>query len=251
MGLILMLTIFTVKRLRLIPSRFQSIFEMLFKFLEEILTSTLGEKDGRKFLPFVGTLFIFILISNWIDIFPNFAKFFGVVIALIHKAIGGDVNLVYEGITKIMVTPVETSWYSFLFHLHKIEAPTGFLSTCLGLALIVFFVVHGFGLMNKGPLNYFRGYMEPLPDHGLWLVFFFLNPFFYLNVVGNIANTVSHSFRLFGNIFGGGITLVILSELVRFFLIPVGLYAFFGIFAGAIQAFVFTMLAIAYIAQQK
>ena len=52
-------------------------------------------------------------------------------------------------------------------------------------------------------------------------------------------------------IFGGGMIIVIVSSLLKFFIVPVGLFAFFGIFAGLVQAFVFTMLAVTYIQQQQ
>ena len=45
--------------------------------------------------------------------------------------------------------------------------------------------------------------------------------------------------------------IAIVSSLIKFLVIPVGLLAFFGLFAGLVQAFVFTMLAVTYISQQK
>ena len=71
-----------------------------------------------------------------------------------------------------------------------------------------------------------------------------------LNIIGEISAVVSHSFRLFGNIFGGFMIFTIVSSLIHHLLIPVGLLAFFGLFAGLVQAFVFTMLAITYIGQK-
>ena len=68
-----------------------------------------------------------------------------------------------------------------------------------------------------------------------------------MNIVGEIAKPVSHSLRLFGNIMGGGLLVLIISYLVKYTLLPVYLWGFFGIFVGSIQALVFTILAIAYI----
>ena len=56
---------------------------------------------------------------------------------------------------------------------------------------------------------------------------------------------------LWGNIFGGAMIIVIVSTLVKHLLLPVGLLGFFGLFAGIVQAFVFTMLAVTYIQQQQ
>ncbi|MCK5734428.1 MAG: F0F1 ATP synthase subunit A, partial [Candidatus Latescibacteria bacterium] len=88
----------------------------------------------------------------------------------------------------------------------------------------------------KGLKKYVKGYAEP---------FVVLFP---LNVVGEMAKGVSLAFRLFGNVLGGAIIIVVISSLVRYILLPVGLSLFFGIFVGTIQAFVFAMLSLTYIA---
>ncbi len=252
MGIIIIISFAATRRLGVVPNKIQSIFEIIFSFLEEILVSTLGKKDGARFVPVICTLFVFILLSNWIGIIPNLFGFLGVIIALVHKLFGGEVTVVVQdSITNLMITPAAGSWYRFLFKMPAITEPTKYLSTGLGLAIIIFMVVHSFGIRTKGISGYFKSYLEPLPSEGFWLYLFFLNPFFYMNIISQFANTLSHSFRLFGNIFGGGIIIVIVSELLRYIMIPVGLFAFFGLFAGAIQAFVFTMLAVSYIAQQK
>ena len=68
-----------------------------------------------------------------------------------------------------------------------------------------------------------------------------------LNIVGEISRPLSHAFRLFGNIFGGAILITVISANLIPVLLPAGLNAFFGLFFGAIQAFVFAILAVAYI----
>jgi F-type H+-transporting ATPase subunit a len=77
--------------------------------------------------------------------------------------------------------------------------------------------------------------------------FFFMMP---LNVIGEIAKIVSISFRLFGNIMGGAIIILVVSYLTYSLILPPFLYAFFGLFVGTIQAFVFTMLTVVYISVQ-
>lgn len=68
-----------------------------------------------------------------------------------------------------------------------------------------------------------------------------------MNIVGELAKPVSHSLRLFGNIMGGGLLVLIISYLVKYLILPTFLWGFFGMFVGSIQALVFTILAIAYI----
>jgi F-type H+-transporting ATPase subunit a len=71
-----------------------------------------------------------------------------------------------------------------------------------------------------------------------------------LNIIGELSKVISISFRLFGNIMGGTIIILVVSHLVFSLVLPPFLNAFFVIFIGAIQAFVFTMLTLVYIAVQ-
>lgn len=251
MGLLVLTSILVVKKLSMVPGKGQSIFELIIQFFEDIMISTMGKEEGRRLLPLIVSIFIFILASNWIGILPNIFHFFGAIIAGIHYLFSPEaVTITVEGITNISIAPNTSTWYTPLFKFPAFEEPTKFLSTDLGIALLVFLVCHITAIKNKGFITYLRGYIDdPFPMKGIWTLFFWINPFFYLNIVGQIANVVSHSFRLFGNIFGGGIIIIIVSELLRYFLIPVGLFAFFGLFAGIIQAFVFSMLAVSYINQ--
>ena len=116
-----------------------------------------------------------------------------------------------------------------------LSEPTRNLNVPLGLGVMAICVVHFMAIKTKGIAEYLKGYAEPL---------FFLAP---LNVIGELSKVVSISFRLFGNIMGGAIIVVVVSSLVKYIVLPVGLNFFFGIFVGTIQAFVFTMLALTYI----
>lgn len=116
--------------------------------------------------------------------------------------------------------------------------PTGDLNTTLGIALVVFLVVQYEGMREYGVWGYIKGYAEPV---------IFLLP---INIIGELAKPISHSFRLFGNIVGGGIIITLIYQAAPA-LIPVPLHAWFGVFVGAIQALIFGMVAIAYISVAK
>ena len=118
------------------------------------------------------------------------------------------------------------------------EEPTKDLNTPLGLAILGFIIAHYSGIKYKGIVKYVKEYLEP---------FFIMAP---LNIIGELAKIISISFRLFGNIMGGSIIIIVVSHLVYNLLLPPFLYAFFGIFVGTVQAFVFTMLSLVYIALQ-
>jgi len=125
------------------------------------------------------------------------------------------------------------------------EEPTSDLSTTLALGITSFLYVQGYSIKVNGLMGYLKGFFEP---------FFFLLP---LNIIGLFATIVSISFRLFGNIFGG----VVISKLYLAFLtgswireilgiitgINILLILFFVLFAGCIQAFVFSMLSLTYL----
>ncbi len=114
--------------------------------------------------------------------------------------------------------------------------PTRDLNVPIGHMLVVLFVVHMEAIRAKGLIEYLKTYNEP---------FIVMMP---LNVIGELAKGVSLSFRLFGNILGGAIIVMVISYLTKYTIIPVPLNMFFGIFVGSIQAFVFTMLGMTYIA---
>ncbi|NLJ80817.1 MAG: F0F1 ATP synthase subunit A [Firmicutes bacterium] len=113
-------------------------------------------------------------------------------------------------------------------------SPTSDLNTTVALALLVFLVGHAAEIYLKGFKAWFRGFFEP---H--WILF-------PINVVGEISQVLSHSFRLYGNILGGGILVGIVYMLAPYAL-PVPLLAWFDVIMGAIQAAVFTLLATVYI----
>jgi len=130
---------------------------------------------------------------------------------------------------------VISNWLGIIPHL---EEPTKDLNTPLGLGIMGFIIAHFAGIKSKGIKNYLKEYCAPI---------FFMAP---LNVIGELAKVISISFRLFGNIMGGSIIILVVSYLTYSVLLPPLLNAFFGLFVGTIQAFVFTMLTIVYISLQ-
>jgi len=230
------------------PGKLQLVFELFTGFIRDLSVSSLGAKTGNRYLPLFLTLFMFILISNYMCLIPPIFQFFWTIIAFGHKLIAPDaVQIVYHSIVDWKLIAPDCTWYSWLYHFPIAEEPTKFLSTDLALGLTVLGTVHINALRHKGFLHYLGYYMHPLPAKMPWTFFFFLNPFFYLNIVGQFANTMSHSCRLFGNIYGGAIIIVIVSGLTKFLVVPLALLTFFGLFVGLIQSFVFTILAISYI----
>ena len=125
------------------------------------------------------------------------------------------------------------------------EEPTTDVNTTLALGLVSFFYTQWASIKADGLWAYIKGYFSP---------FFIMMP---LNVVGKLATIISISFRLFGNIFGGSIISSIWFNAIQgnFLLEIIGLatginiiiVAFFGLFEGFLQAFVFGMLSLTYL----
>jgi len=115
-----------------------------------------------------------------------------------------------------------------------LKAPTTDINTPLALALIVFVSVHYYGIRHRGLLGHLKRYVEPI---------FLMLP---IEIASEVARTISLTFRLFGNIIGEEIVVSILF-LVLPLLVPVPMMIF-GIFTGFIQAYIFTILTITYLA---
>lgn len=128
--------------------------------------------------------------------------------------------------------------FSNLSGLFGLRPPTANYSVPLGLALITFFMTQYFGITTKGIGKYLKDFTDPL-----W-------PFTPLNIIGEIANPFSLSFRLFGNIVGGTILMGLYYAMLPWFMqigIPSFLHAYLDVFAGVLQAFVFTMLSMIFV----
>jgi F-type H+-transporting ATPase subunit a len=155
---------------------------------------------------------------------------------LTEDAMGKELAKTYAPmVCALFLFLVLCNWIGIIPHL---EEPTKDLNTPLSLGLMGFAIAHYVGIKTKGFKSYIKEYFEPM---------FFMMP---LNLIGELAKIVSISFRLFGNIMGGSIIILVVSYLTYDIVLPPFLNAFFGFFVGAIQAFVFTMLTVVYISTQ-
>jgi len=115
--------------------------------------------------------------------------------------------------------------------------PTANLNTNAALALIVFVLTHVVGFKKHG-IGYLKHFMGPI----IWLA----PLMFIIEIIGHLARPLSLTLRLFGNMYGHEIVLMIFLALVPLFLpIPMMLM---GVLIAFIQTFVFTLLAMIYVA---
>ena len=116
----------------------------------------------------------------------------------------------------------------------ELAAPTNDINTTVALSLLTSFAYFYAGLSKKG-LGYFKRYIEPIP---------LLLP---INILEDFTKPLSLSFRLFGNVLADELTVSVLTSLVPL-VIPLPIMIL-GIFAGSVQALIFSTLAAAYIAE--
>ena len=166
-------------------TRWQNLLEVLVSGINSQIREV-SRQDPGPYLPFVGTLFIFIAISNILAIVPGY-------------------------------TP-----------------PTSSLSTTAALAICVFIAVPVFGIASQGVLNYLKQYLQPT---------FFMLPF---NIIGELSRTMALAVRLYGNMMSGTIIVAILLTITPL-VFPVVMQAL-GLLTGLIQAYIFAILAMVYIA---
>ena len=116
----------------------------------------------------------------------------------------------------------------------ELAAPTNDINVTVALALLTSVAYFYAGLSKKG-LGYFKVYIEPIPV---------LLP---LKILEDFTKPLSLSFRLFGNVLADELTISVLTSLVPL-IIPLPIMVL-GIFAGSVQALIFSTLAAAYIAE--
>lgn len=166
-------------------SRWQHLLEVLIIGIRDQIKEISHQEPG-KYLPFIGTLFLFIALSNLLGIVPGYIS------------------------------------------------PTASLSTTTALAICVFIAVPLYGITSEGVLTYFKHYVKPTV---------FMLPF---NVIGEISRTIALAVRLYGNIMSGTVIVAILLSLTPYFF-PV-IMQLLGLLTGMIQAYIFAVLAMVYIA---
>lgn len=117
------------------------------------------------------------------------------------------------------------------------EAPSAFLDFTLGLALVVFVYYNFEGIRRNGVIEYFKHFMGPV----WWLAWLM----FPIEIVSHISRIISLSFRLFGNVKGDDMFLMVILMLAPFMLpmIPLALLTFMAF----LQAFIFMMLTYVYL----
>ncbi|BAZ13649.1 ATP synthase F0 subunit A [Calothrix sp. NIES-4071] len=123
-GLLVIASLAATRNIQKVPSGIQNLMEYALEFIRDLTKNQIGEKEYRPWVPFIGTLFLFIFVSNWSG-------------ALIP-------------------------WKLLKLPEGELAAPTNDINTTVALALLTSLAYFYAGFSKKG-LGYFRKYIEPTP----------------------------------------------------------------------------------------
>ncbi len=212
---------------------------LIFQWLEQQLNTHMGEHVTYTwFVMLLLTLLAFVA-SRQIKEVPSGWQ------NLMESVVGGIENLVDEimGPKGKSYFPLIATLALFILVSNLIALVPGFypptanLNTNASMALSVFAMTHVIGFKEHG-IGYFKHFMGPI---------MVLAPLiFIIELIGHMARPISLSLRLFGNMYGHEVVLMIFFALVPF-LLPIPMMLM-GVLIAFIQAFVFTLLAMIYIA---
>lgn len=238
MVLLVLVAIIAGRRMRIIPVPVQSLFEVIYFWLAGLAEDMIG-KTGKNYVPFVMTIFLFILCANWVAMIPGFIPPSRDINTTLAYALISFMSFTYFGMVKAFT---------------KVKKET----KTTGLKLVVL-----------GIWKWFSHYFEPVPS--LWkeldgAMKYVLCPvllilFFFLNIIEELARVLSLSIRLMGNIMGEHLALAVFFGLVvaagqltvvlalTKFLVwfSSAFVVILGALSGFIQAMIFSVLTLSYI----
>ncbi|CAN5886772.1 F0F1 ATP synthase subunit A [soil metagenome] len=119
-------------------------------------------------------------------------------------------------------------------------APTSSINVTLGCAITIWFYYHFQGIKHQGLWGYIKHFWAPPGVH--WGMGFLMFP---IELISHTSRMMSLSLRLFGNIFGEELVILVLCSIIPF-LIPLPMM-FLGLVTGVLQAFIFMLLSIIYL----
>jgi len=203
------------------PSKMQNFLEMVVDFVHNTVASTMPLEKAKRYIGLGLTLLMFIFVSNILGL-P-----FGIVTEHTKEFTLFGTEIISKEYLASHHDEAHIAWW---------KSPTADIMVTLGLAAIVFVIVHFLGL-TQNRKHYIQHYFKPY-----WF-------FFPLNIIETIAKPITLAVRLYANIFAGEllISTILMLGFVGFPLLAV--WQGFSIFIGAIQAFLFTILTMVYIAQ--
>ncbi|HEY8597817.1 MAG TPA: F0F1 ATP synthase subunit A [Thermomicrobiales bacterium] len=227
------------------PRGAQNFAEFVIESLLNLVEGTAGKKQGRVIFPLIATLFIFILSANYAGLLPGVGtigycehpegEHGSAALVASTVPVGGSAltTAAEEGVVAPGCNVAGEVLVPFL------RAPNADLNMTIAMALIAVITVQFFAIRSHGVGSYLKEFIAP--------------PIPLLHLIGEFSRIISLSARLFGNVFGGEVLLAVIIALttpLAFGLAGVVPMLFYGLelFFGFIQALLFSLLTLIYIA---
>jgi F-type H+-transporting ATPase subunit a len=223
----------------LVPRGIGNLMEAFFELLYNLTESSAGVKWARTIFPWFATIMFYVLIVNLLKLIPGFES-----IGVLHPAEHG-----VEHVSELQ------GWHIFTPELSKEYVLAPFLrggsvdlNFTFAIALISVFMTQVIGFQAQG-----FGYLSKFFNTKRM----FKVPFFgamdflvgLLELISEFSKIISFAFRLFGNMFAGIVLVAIVAGLLGKISILPSMIMLFELFVGVIQAFVFGMLTMVFMAQ--
>ncbi|MES2023546.1 MAG: FoF1 ATP synthase subunit a [Patescibacteria group bacterium] len=205
---------FCVKKLQLVPGGFQTVIEIIYEAIADFLISIVGKDRAEFVIPIVGSLFVYVGVSNLIGIIPGLTSF------------------TFKGIEIFRV-------------------PTTDFNTTVGLAIGSVIFLQVVSIMDFGILGHFGkffkfkevyfGFRKGVGAGVMSIIDLFVG---LLEFVGEFTRIISLSFRLFGNMYAHEVLAIIIMGALAYVLPAV--WSTMGLLVGVVQALVFGSLIAVY-----
>jgi F-type H+-transporting ATPase subunit a len=265
---LILISVLATARMSLVPSGLQNFMEMVIEALYNLSESVAGDR-ARQFFPFVATIFLFVLLSNYSGLIPGVGSigYFheeahveeagGHAINLDGQLAMADGNLIFMQPAANELAPLAQAATPEAQEEHPTDetaaeaehgpkfvplfrAPSTDLNMTFALAIATMVTVQIWGVRSQGAA-YFKKFLNASGKGAMKGISIFVS---FLEIVSEFARIIAFGFRLFGNIFAGEVVLATMAFLIPFFL-PLPFYVL-EVGVGAIQALVFMMLALVF-----
>lgn len=222
----------------LVPRGIGNVVEAILEVLYNLTEGSAGAKWAKAIFPWFATIMIYVLFANLLKLIPGFES-----IGVLHPAHGEGHAISPSGI--LLATKVEEGGYVLAPFFRGISVDLNFTAS-LALIAVVMIQVIGFRAQGAGYLGKFFNTrrMFKVPFFGAMDFLVGL-----LELISELSKVLSFAFRLFGNMFAGIVLVAIVAGLLGKISILPAMVMMFELFVGVIQAFVFGMLTMVFMAQ--
>jgi F-type H+-transporting ATPase subunit a len=227
---LVLIIIFGARNMQLVPRRFQNVVETVVEGFYNFATG-IDRRNVGKFFPLPATIFIFFLVGNMLALVPGVGS-----IGMCVPEAASAASAAQEGAGQSVFSGLPGYCGAGNVLIPWLRAPAADLNVTFAFALSAVFMVEFFGVQALG-LSYFTRFFNLREG----LLGFFVS---LIELISEISRIVSFAFRIFGNIFGGEVILIVMSFLLAYVL-PLPFYGF-EIFVAFIQAVIFAVLTLVF-----